>query len=53
MNGDIPWHIFMALHYIQKLINNMYRATKNKDSPRENCCDCKRIWQNRGSFYDP
>lgn len=24
MNGNIPWHIFMALHYIQKLINNMY-----------------------------
>lgn len=31
----------------------MYRK---KDSPQENCCDCKRIWPNRGklrNFYDP
>lgn len=38
----------------KRLINNVHH-TEN-DSSRENCCDCKRIWPNRGklsSFYDP
>lgn len=60
MNGDIPWHIFMARHYIyianiQKLINNMYHNRKSELFSRE-LCDCKRIWPDRGesrSFYDP
>lgn len=51
MNGDVPWHIFMALHCVCMYSDaNKQYVSENKDSTRENCCDCKRIWPNRGEI---
>lgn len=56
MNGGVPWHIFMALHYIHApmLINNMYQKIK---TPLERIVvtvkEYGQIEAKLRSFYDP
>lgn len=57
MNGDIPWHIFMALHYIPNATNKQYVSYRKIGILLERIAvtvkEYGQIEAELRSFYDP